>query len=128
MSGGTCPDIGISSTVGLDLLQAATTAFLIASVKALSVESVSLRDGNNVKPRMSRPGTPTAGHFHVCRLLSDTISKYLAGRLGARHILPPKDTGLKRTIVDYLRENFYGGILAGEYADQVPGAMRLGWP
>jgi hypothetical protein len=51
MSGGTCPDIGISSTVGLDLLQAATAAFLIASVKALSVESVSLRDGNNVKPR-----------------------------------------------------------------------------
>ena len=53
MSGGTCADIGISSTVGLDLLQAATARFLDCGkvVKALSVASVSLRDGNNVKPR-----------------------------------------------------------------------------
>jgi uncharacterized protein len=35
----------------------------------------------------------------------------------------PKDTGLKRHIMDYLRENFYGGILAGEFADQAPGQI-----
>ena len=34
-----------------------------------------------------------------------------------------KSGGLKRTIKEYLRENFYGGILAGEYVDQEPGAM-----
>jgi uncharacterized protein len=31
-----------------------------------------------------------------------------------------KNGGLKRTIKEYLRENFYGGILAGEYVDQEP--------
>ncbi len=36
---------------------------------------------------------------------------------------PPKDTGLKHHIMDYLRENFYGGILAGDFGDQVPGAI-----
>jgi hypothetical protein len=35
----------------------------------------------------------------------------------------PKDTGLKRWIMDYLRENFYGGILAGDFGDQVPGKI-----
>ena len=29
---------------------------------------------------------------------------------------PPEESGLKRTIKEYLRENFYGGILAGEFA------------
>jgi uncharacterized protein len=35
--------------------------------------------------------------------------------------------GLKRTIKEYLRENFYGGILCGEYPDQKPGAMDESW-
>ena len=38
-----------------------------------------------------------------------------------------KNGGLKRTIKDYLRENFYGGILAGEYIGQEPGAMDQSW-
>src|ERR1700733_37739 len=38
-----------------------------------------------------------------------------------------KNGGLKRTIWEYLQENFYGGILAGEYADQKPGAMDKSW-
>ena len=36
-------------------------------------------------------------------------------------------TGLKHTVKEYLRENFYGGILPGEYADQESGAMDPGW-
>jgi uncharacterized protein len=35
--------------------------------------------------------------------------------------------GLKRTIKEYLRQNFYGGILAGEYAYQPPGAVDSSW-
>ena len=31
--------------------------------------------------------------------------------------------GLKRTIKEYLRENFYGGILAGDFANQESGAV-----
>jgi uncharacterized protein len=38
-----------------------------------------------------------------------------------------RNGGLKRTIKEYLRENFYGGILAGEYADQEPGAIDSSW-
>jgi uncharacterized protein len=38
-----------------------------------------------------------------------------------------KNGGLKRTIKEYLRENFYGGILAGEYVGQEPGAMDKSW-
>ena len=38
-----------------------------------------------------------------------------------------KNGGLKRTIKEYLRENFYGGILAGEYVGQEPGALDSGW-
>src|SRR5580698_4419763 len=38
-----------------------------------------------------------------------------------------KNGGLKRTIKEYLRENFYGGVLAGEYPDQKPGAMDESW-
>jgi hypothetical protein len=40
---------------------------------------------------------------------------------------PPNESGLKRTIKEYFRENFYGGILAGEYADQPAGAMDSSW-
>jgi hypothetical protein len=38
-----------------------------------------------------------------------------------------KNGGLKRTIKEYLRENFYGGILAGEYVGQEPRAMDKSW-
>ena len=38
-----------------------------------------------------------------------------------------KNGGLKRTIKEYLRENFYGGILAGEYLGQEPGAIDSSW-
>jgi predicted TIM-barrel fold metal-dependent hydrolase len=38
-----------------------------------------------------------------------------------------RNGGLKRTIKEYLRENFYGGILAGEYINQEPGAMDKSW-
>jgi predicted TIM-barrel fold metal-dependent hydrolase len=38
-----------------------------------------------------------------------------------------KNGGLKRTIKEYVRENFYGGILAGEYVNQEPGAMDKSW-
>jgi uncharacterized protein len=40
---------------------------------------------------------------------------------------PGKNGGLKRTIKEYLRENFYGGILCGEFADQEPGALDKSW-
>src|SRR5580693_9061455 len=40
---------------------------------------------------------------------------------------PGKNGGLKRTIKEYLRENFYGGILPGEYVNQEPGAMDKSW-
>jgi predicted TIM-barrel fold metal-dependent hydrolase len=38
-----------------------------------------------------------------------------------------KQSGLKRTIKEYLRENFYGGILAGEFIGQKAGEMDSGW-
>jgi predicted TIM-barrel fold metal-dependent hydrolase len=40
---------------------------------------------------------------------------------------PPEESGLKRTIKEYLRENFYGGILAGEFAGMQPGATDPTW-
>src|SRR6201996_4523631 len=40
---------------------------------------------------------------------------------------PPQESGLKRTIKEYLRENFYGGILAGEFAGMQPGATDPSW-
>ena len=40
---------------------------------------------------------------------------------------PVEESGLKRTIKEYLRENFYGGILAGEFANQEPGAVDPSW-
>lgn len=45
----------------------------------------------------------------------------------ADYSFPPNQTGLKRTVKDYLRDNFYGGILPGEYADQDAGAMDPSW-
>ncbi|WP_199182880.1 amidohydrolase family protein [Mycobacterium sp. 4858] len=39
----------------------------------------------------------------------------------------PEVTGLKRTVKEYLRENFYGGILAGDFFTQEPGAMDPSW-
>jgi uncharacterized protein len=38
-----------------------------------------------------------------------------------------KNGGLKRTIKEYVRNNFYGGLLAGEFAGQEPGAMDKSW-
>ncbi|KAF9880478.1 amidohydrolase 2 [Colletotrichum karsti] len=35
--------------------------------------------------------------------------------------------GLKKTMKEYLRENFYGGILAGEYFAQEPGKIDPSW-
>ena len=40
---------------------------------------------------------------------------------------PVSESGLKRTIKQYFRENFYGGILAGDYAYQEPGATDPSW-
>ncbi len=40
---------------------------------------------------------------------------------------PPAESGLKRTVKEYLRENFYGGILAGEFAGQQAGATDPSW-
>ncbi len=38
-----------------------------------------------------------------------------------------EESGLKRTIKEYIRENFYGGILAGDFANQEPGAVDPSW-
>ncbi len=40
---------------------------------------------------------------------------------------PAEVSGLKRTVKEYLRENFYGGILAGDFFTQEPGAMDPSW-
>jgi predicted TIM-barrel fold metal-dependent hydrolase len=40
---------------------------------------------------------------------------------------PNKNGGLKRTIKDYVRQNFYGGMLCGEYMNQEPGAVDKSW-
>ena len=40
---------------------------------------------------------------------------------------PPAESGLQRTVKEYLRENFYGGILAGEFAWHEPGAVDPSW-
>jgi hypothetical protein len=45
----------------------------------------------------------------------------------ADYSFPPNQTGLKRTIKEYLRSNFYGGILPGEFFYQDPGAMDPSW-
>jgi Amidohydrolase len=72
-----------------------------------------------------------AGHFPV----SDPKSGFPPGiydlgegRIAAMDDVPlGKNGGLKRTIKEYLRENFYGGILADEYVGQEPGAMDKSW-
>ncbi len=43
------------------------------------------------------------------------------------YAFPTAETGLQRTVKEYLRENFYGGILAGEFAGQEPGANDASW-
>jgi predicted TIM-barrel fold metal-dependent hydrolase len=40
---------------------------------------------------------------------------------------PTAESGLQRTVKEYLRDNFYGGILAGEFAGQEPGANDPSW-
>jgi uncharacterized protein len=45
----------------------------------------------------------------------------------ADYSFPLKDNGFKRTIKEYVRENFDGGILAGEFAYQEPGAVDSSW-
>lgn len=46
----------------------------------------------------------------------------------ADYSFPPGNSGgHKRTIKEYLRGNFYGGILPGEYAGQDSGVMDPGW-
>jgi predicted TIM-barrel fold metal-dependent hydrolase len=45
----------------------------------------------------------------------------------ADHAFSLKQSGLKRTIKEYLRENFYGGILPGEFIGQTAGEMDSGW-
>lgn len=45
----------------------------------------------------------------------------------ADYSFPVTETGLKRTVKEYLRENFYGGILAGDFFDQEPGVVDPTW-
>jgi uncharacterized protein len=46
----------------------------------------------------------------------------------ADYAFPLNDNGgLKRTIKEYIRDNLYGGILAGEFANQEPGALDPSW-
>ncbi len=45
----------------------------------------------------------------------------------ADYAFPVNESGLNRTIKEYLRENFYGGILAGDFANQEPGATDPSW-
>jgi predicted TIM-barrel fold metal-dependent hydrolase len=53
------------------------------------------------------------------------ILSWMAWR--ADYGFPSKTSGLKRSIKEYLRQNFYGGLLAGEYVNQEPGAMDKSW-
>jgi predicted TIM-barrel fold metal-dependent hydrolase len=45
----------------------------------------------------------------------------------ADYSFPVEATGLERTVKEYLRENFYGGILAGDFYSQDPGATDPTW-
>ena len=45
----------------------------------------------------------------------------------ADYTFPADVSGLQRTIKEYLRENFYGGILAGDFFVQEPGAVDPTW-
>jgi predicted TIM-barrel fold metal-dependent hydrolase len=53
------------------------------------------------------------------------ILSWMAWR--ADYGFPSKTSGLKRSIKEYLRQNFYGGLLAGEYVNQEPGVMDKSW-
>jgi uncharacterized protein len=45
----------------------------------------------------------------------------------ADYQFPVNESGLKRTIKEYFRENFYGGILAGDLGNQEPGTTDPSW-
>ncbi len=45
----------------------------------------------------------------------------------ADYTFPVDVSGLRRTVKEYLRENFYGGILAGDFFVQDPGAVDPTW-
>jgi hypothetical protein len=45
----------------------------------------------------------------------------------ADYQFPVDESGLKRTIKEYFRENFYGGILAGDRGNQEPGTTDPSW-
>jgi predicted TIM-barrel fold metal-dependent hydrolase len=45
----------------------------------------------------------------------------------ADYSFPVDESGLRRTIKEYLRENFYGGILAGDFFTHDPGTMDPSW-
>ena len=45
----------------------------------------------------------------------------------ADYVFPVSESGLERTIKEYFRENFYGGILAGDMANQEPGTTDPSW-
>jgi uncharacterized protein len=45
----------------------------------------------------------------------------------ADYQFPVEESGLKRTIKEYFRENFYGGILAGDLGNQEPGTTDPSW-
>lgn len=45
----------------------------------------------------------------------------------ADYSFPVSRSGLERTIKEYLRENFYGGILAGDFFNQEPGEVDASW-
>ena len=45
----------------------------------------------------------------------------------ADYQFPVNESGLKRTIKEYFRENFYGGILAGDLGNQEAGATDPSW-
>jgi predicted TIM-barrel fold metal-dependent hydrolase len=53
------------------------------------------------------------------------ILSWMAWR--ADYGFPSKTSGLKRSIKEYLRQNFYGGLLSGEYVNQEPGVMDKSW-
>ncbi len=45
----------------------------------------------------------------------------------ADYSFPVEETGLQRTVKDHLRQNFYGGILAGDFVTHDPGATDPSW-
>jgi predicted TIM-barrel fold metal-dependent hydrolase len=45
----------------------------------------------------------------------------------ADYVFPANESGLRRTVKEYLRENFYGGILAGDFFVRESGAVDPTW-